>query len=911
MEVIKRDWTKVQYDKQKIGVAITKANDSLDEKLRISNDKIDEVVSVVNANVIKRFDTKKTDITVEEIQDIVEWALVKYTHYELAKAYIIYRYQRALKRKENTIDKSVLSLTRLEESDVSKENSNKDAKIVSTQRDLIAGEVSKDITKRYLLPEHIVKAHEDWVIHFHDMDYFMQNTINCCTVNMKDILDNWTVMNGKMVESPKSFQVACTVMTQVIAAISSWQYGGVSVDIKCLWKYLAKSEKKYREMLGTTVTKNDLNNVENLVRILLQKELESGVQTIQYQINTLMTTNGQSPFVTLLLNIDIENDEYYKYTALIVEEILKQRIKGIKNEHWVYVTPAFPKLIYVLYEHNNLSGGQYDDITKLAAECTTKRMYPDYISAKKMKAGYGAVFAPMGCRAFLSPRRDKDGKLQFEWRFNQGVVTINLPQVALSLKDRTEEEYFKELDKRLEIAKEALLCRHNNLKELKPMASPIHWMYGGVARKKANESIEDILVGGYSTLTLGYIGFYETSKLMTGESNTSEKGKAFSMKLMKHLKDKVDQWKKETNIGFALYWTPAESLCYRFAKIDKEKFWADEDITGKNYYTNSYHCDVREDMDAISKLSYEAPFQELSTGGCISYVEIPNLVKNPEAVESLIKYIYDNIQYAEFNTKTDYCANCGYDWELKIKDKIKWYCPNCWCEEKQLLTVVRRSCFTKDNLVLTETGYKQIADIEIGEKVLTKKNRYMPVVDKMTFDNKETVKVISSFSWTLHCTPDHNILVVEKQWNEFSKPFYKEAWTLTSQDYLVSILPDKIGEVGELNNEDRALSLKQQLILSKKEQEPICIKEVIINNAVTYRLEKNNNAGIIIKKNYVYSPVKSVEKSSDETVYSLTVLDDASYTVQNAIVKNCGYIWSNFRNDGKTQEIDKRVLHVN
>jgi anaerobic ribonucleoside-triphosphate reductase len=572
------------------------------------------------------------------------------------------------------------------------ENSNKNATAASTQRDLIAGEVSKDLTKRLLLPEKIAKAHEDGILHFHDADYFVQPIFNCCLINIQDMLDNGTVMNGKLIESPKSFQVACTVMTQIISAVASSQYGGQSVDLKHLGKYLRKShdkyEKAYRAHFGDEF---DDETIEKLVQDRLKDELKSGVQTIQYQINTLMTTNGQSPFVTLFLNLD-EKNEYIEENAMIVEEILRQRLEGIKNEKGVYVTPAFPKLIYVLDENNCLKGGKYDYITKLAVKCSAKRMYPDYISAKKMRENYeGNVFSCMGCRSFLSPWKDENGNYKFEGRFNQGVVSINLPQIGILAKGN-EEVFWKLMDERLELCFEALMCRHNALKGTLSDVSPIHWQYGAIARLDKGEKIDPLLYGGYSTMSLGYIGLYEVTKLMKGVSHTDPVGEEFALRVMNHMKEAADRWRDETNIGFSLYGTPAESLCYRFARIDLEKFGEIKNITDKGYYTNSYHVDVREKIDAFSKFSFESQFQKISSGGSISYVEIPNMRHNLEALEEVVKFIYDNIQYAEFNTKSDYCHVCGYDGEIKINDDLEWECPQCGNKDHSKMNVTRRTC---------------------------------------------------------------------------------------------------------------------------------------------------------------------------------------------------------------------------
>ena len=685
MIVIKRDGQEVNYNRSKIIVAIGKANEEVPEEERISNQEIEEIVSYVETRKRKR-------ILVEDIQDIIEQKLMALGKFDLAKRYIVYRYTRELVRRANTTDDSILSLIKNSNKEVMEENSNKNATAASTQRDLIAGEVSKDLTKRLLLPEKIAKAHEEGILHFHDADYFVQPIFNCCLINIQDMLDNGTVMNGKLIESPKSFQVACTVMTQIISAVASSQYGGQSVDLKHLGKYLRKShdkyEKAYRAHFGDEF---DDDIIEKLVQDRLKDELKSGVQTIQYQINALMTTNGQSPFVTLFLNLD-ENNEYIEENAMIVEEILRQRLEGIKNEKGVYVTPAFPKLIYVLDENNCLKGGKYDYITKLAVKCSAKRMYPDYISAKKMRENYeGNVFSCMGCRSFLSPWKDENGNYKFEGRFNQGVVSINLPQIGILAKGN-EEVFWKLMDERLQLCFEALMCRHNALKGTLSDVSPIHWQYGAIARLDKGEKIDPLLYGGYSTMSLGYIGLYEVTKLMKGVSHTDPVGEEFALRVMNHMKEATDRWRDETNIGFSLYGTPAESLCYRFARIDLEKFGEIKDITDKGYYTNSYHVDVREKIDAFSKFSFESQFQKISSGGSISYVEIPNMRHNLEALEEVVKFIYDNIQYAEFNTKSDYCHVCGYDGEIKINDDLEWECPQCGNKDHSKMNVTRRTC---------------------------------------------------------------------------------------------------------------------------------------------------------------------------------------------------------------------------
>ncbi len=685
MKVIKRDGRAVDYDRAKIQIAIEKANQEVKPKERANKEDIKGIIQYIE-------DLNKKRMLVEDIQDIIEEKLMEIEKYELAKKYIVYRYTRALVRKQNTTDETILGLIRNENKELAEENSNKNTLLASTQRDYIAGEVSRDLTRRLLLPEKIAKADADGVLHFHDADYFVQPIFNCCLINISDMLDNGTVMNGKMIESPKSFQVACTVTTQIIAAVASNQYGGQSVDLKHLGKYLRRSydkfkaeiEKKYKGKLSDDV-------IEDLVQDRLKAELKAGVQTIQYQINTLMTTNGQSPFVTLFLHLE-DGDPYIKENAMIIEEVLRQRYQGIKNEAGVYVTPAFPKLVYVLDECNCLKGGEYDYLTKLAVKCSAKRMYPDYISAKKMRENYeGNVFSPMGCRSFLSPWKDENGNYKFEGRFNQGVVSINLPQVAI-VADGDEDKFWELLDERLELCKEALMCRHYALLGTHSDISPIHWQYGAIARLAKGEKIDKLLYGGYSTISLGYIGIYEMTKVMKGVSHTTPEGHDFAIRVMKHLRETVNRWKEETNIGFALYGTPAESLCYKFARIDKEKFGTIKDVTDKGYYTNSYHVDVREKIDAFEKLGFESEFQKISSGGAISYIEIPNMQKNIDALETAVKFIYDNIQYAEFNTKSDYCHVCGFDGEIVLNKDNEWECPNCGNKDHSKMTVVRRTC---------------------------------------------------------------------------------------------------------------------------------------------------------------------------------------------------------------------------
>ena len=681
--IIKRDGSMKPFDSSKIEKAILNAMKHGSGIVKY------DIAKEIAENAFKVFEADNVPPTVYQIEDFVYFALCEEGEDLTAKAYEGYRAVQAFKREKNTTDDSIFSLIENLNTEVMNENSNKNAFIVPTQRDLIAGEISKDISRRKLIPAHIVQAHDDGVLHYHDMDYTMQKMFNCCLINIKDMLDNGTVINGKMVESPQSFQTACTILTQIIAQVASAQYGGQSVNVKHLGKYLYRSYIKYQNMLNSVL--HDDNELKEAVDKLLIKELRAGVQTIQYQINTLMTTNGQAPFVTLFLELD-KDDEYLEFTAMIIEEILKQRLQGIKNEKGVYVTPSFPKLVYVLDEHNCLKGGKYDYITKTAAKCTAKRLYPDYISAKKMKEIYeGNVFSPMGCRSFLSPWKDENGNYKFEGRFNMGVVSLNLPQIGI-LAQKEPDSFWDIFEKRLELCKEALLNRYELLKGTPSDASPIHWQYGAIARLEKGETIDKLLTDGYATISLGYIGLYELTKIITGKSHTTQEGKDFALKVIEKLKEATESWKAETGLGFGLYGTPAESLCYRFAKIDKKRFGEIKDITDKGYYTNSYHVDVREEIDAYSKLRFESKFQPISTGGCISYVEIPNMNKNIEALEDMIAFIYDNIQYAEFNTKSDYCHVCGFDGEIVLNEKLEWTCPNCGNQDKNKMNVTRRTC---------------------------------------------------------------------------------------------------------------------------------------------------------------------------------------------------------------------------
>ncbi|MFR7760053.1 MAG: anaerobic ribonucleoside-triphosphate reductase, partial [Peptoniphilus grossensis] len=658
-QVIKRNGKKVDFDREKIVIAIEKAMHS-SSGVYVENQAL-EIAKEIEALA----NNKELPLSIYDIESEVYYRLIQNDNPATARAYESYKSVQQYKREQNTTDEGILGLLNETNEDLMDENSNKNAIIASTQRDLIAGEVSKDIAKRKMIPADLVEAHESGAIHIHDMDYFIQPIFNCCLVNMKDMLDNGTVVNGKMIETPKSFQVACNVMTQIIAQIASNQYGGQSINISCLGKYLRRSYEKNLNLALDTL--GDIELAEKMADKMTRKDLESGIQTIQYQINTLMTSNGQAPFVTLFMWLE-DNDQYVDEVAMIIEEILKQRIQGIKNDAGVYVTPAFPKLIYVLDENNINKDSKYYYLTSLAIRCTAKRMYPDYISAKKMRANYeGNVFSPMGCRAFLPPYKDEKGNYKFEGRFNMGACSINLPQIGI-LAGGDEEKFFEILEKRLDLVKRVGLLRYEHLKKVSSDSSPIHWQHGAIARLGKHKSIAPLLLNGYSTVSLGYIGIYEATILTKGVSHTDKKGYAFAMRIMDALNDAVKRWTAEYGIKFTLYATPAESLTQRFANIDKERFGIIENVTDKGYYINSFHVDVREEISAFEKFAFEAKFQDKSTGGCISYVEIPNMGHNLEALETIVRFIYDNIQYAEFNTKSDYCSECGFDGEIKLND---------------------------------------------------------------------------------------------------------------------------------------------------------------------------------------------------------------------------------------------------
>lgn len=692
MFVIKRNGDLVDFDKNKIVVAIKKAMNS---SSGIYEDGLAEKI----ADEIELLASKKEEnLTIHLIEEEVYYRLIKYNNLATAKAYESYRSVQEFKRHINTIDKDIIGILDKSNLSVIDENSNKDANIVSTQRDLIAGEVSKDYARRVIMPADIVMAHDSGAIHFHDMDYIVQPMFNCCLVNLEDMLKNGTVINGKKIDTPKSFQVACTVTTQIIAQVASGQYGGQSINgiDRILAPYVRKSYEKYLKMAkeeqveiyGMEV---DEEKAEWIAWRRTKKEVKDGIQTIQYQINTLMTTNGQAPFVTLFMYFE-KGYEYEKEASLITQEILSQRYEGIKNDKNVYVTPAFPKLIYVLDEHNIHKDSPYYYLTQLAIKCSAKRMYPDYISAKLMREYYdGNVFSPMGCRSFLSPWKNEFGEYVFNGRFNMGVVSLNLPQIAI-LAQGDMEKFWLIFEKRLELVKKALMFRYDLLKNVSSDVSPIHWQYGAISRLGKGEKISHLLKGGYATISMGYIGIYEATILMIGKSHTSFEGKEFAMRVLTKMREAIDRWKAETGIGFALYGTPAESLTNRFCKIDRARFGEIKDVTDKGYYTNSYHVDVREKISVFEKFDFESGFQKLSSGGMISYAEIPNMNNNLDALETMVKYIYDHIMYAEFNTKSDYCHCCGFDGEILVDDGNVWKCPNCNNTDRSKLTVIRRTC---------------------------------------------------------------------------------------------------------------------------------------------------------------------------------------------------------------------------
>ena len=689
MKVIKRDGHMVDWCPEKVENAIMKANNEVEEEDQASATQIKNIIKYIEKLGKKR-------ILVEDIQDIIEMKLMAQGKYELAKKYITYRYTRELVRRSNTTDLAIKELIDGESEYWNTENSNKNAKIVTTQRDYLAGITSTDITRRFLLPEDIVQAHDDGIIHFHDADYFAQNALhNCDLINLEDMLQNGTNINGVMIEKPHRFLTAMTIATQIITAVSSSQYGGCTITLTHLAPFVRSSKEAYeRKYKARGLNKAQ---IEQFVSEDLAKEITDGVQTFQYQINSMTTTNGQAPFLSVCMYLG-ETDEYKEELAMLIEEVLKQRIVGMKNEKGVYITPAFPKLLYVLEEDNIKEDSKYYYLTKLAAECTAKRMVPDYISEKIMKEnkidknGDGQCYPCMGCRSFLTPYVDKDGKSKYYGRFNQGVVTINLVDVALS-SDKDMDNFWDIFDERLELCHRALQIRHKRLSKATSDVAPILWQHGALARLGKGESIHDLLHGGYSTLSLGYAGLYECVKYMTGKSHTDGgKGKEFGLEVMKHMVDKCAEWKAEEDIDYSVYGTPIESTTYKFAKGLRERFGVIKGITDRNYITNSYHVPVFEEIDAFSKLKLESEFQKLSPGGAISYVETANLTNNLDAVLEVIKYIYNNIMYAELNTKSDYCQECGYTGEILIDDNLEWYCPNCGNRDHDKLNVARRTC---------------------------------------------------------------------------------------------------------------------------------------------------------------------------------------------------------------------------
>ena len=702
MKIIKRSGTETVFDITKITAAIMKANKEVPASERLSLQQIQEI----SDNVEQMCLDMKRSPNVEEIQDMVENQIMNNRAFALARKYITYRYTRALVRKSNSTDDQILSLLECNNEEVKQENSNKNPTVNSVQRDYMAGEVSKDITKRFLLPEDIVHAHEQGIIHFHDSDYFAQHMHNCCLVNLEDMLQNGTVISETAIETPKSFSTACNIATQSIAQIASSQYGGQSISLAHLAPFVDVSRKKFRRIVreefeesGVDATEEQINKVAEL-RVL--DEIKKGVQMIQYQVITLMTTNGQAPFVTVFMYLDeVPEGQVRDDLALVTEEILRQRILGVKNEKGVYITPAFPKLIYVLEEDNVTEGSKYWYLTKLAAECTAKRMVPDYISEKKMlelkidKNGEGHCYPCMGCRSFLTPYVDENNKPKYYGRFNQGGVTVNLVDIACSSGGDTD-KFWEIFDERMALCKKALMCRHNRLKGTPSDVAPILWQYGALARLQKGETIDKLLYGGYSTISLGYAGLCECTRYMTGKSHTDPSATPFALEVMRRLNAACARWKEEENIDFSLYGTPLESTTYKFAKCLQKRFGVIKGVTDKNYITNSYHVHVTEPIDAFEKLKFESQFQELSPGGAISYVEVPNMTDNIDAVLSVMQYIYEHIMYAELNTKSDYCQECGYNGEIQIvtddDGKLIWKCPNCGNTDQDKMNVARRTC---------------------------------------------------------------------------------------------------------------------------------------------------------------------------------------------------------------------------
>lgn len=682
LNIIKRDGSKAEFDKLKIENAILKA-------MKYGSGVLEEDIAKNIADEIEKIYLQGSPSpTVSKVEELVYKELIDHKQELTAKAYEGYRAVQSFKREVNTTDDSILGLLDKSNEDVLNENSNKNGQLASTQRDLMAGEVSKDIARRKLIPAHIVQAHDEGVLHYHDMDYAIQPIHNCMLINLEDMLNNGTVINNKLVESPKSFATACTVTTQIIAQIASGQYGGNSITIKHIAPFLRVSYNKYFDKYKE---KYSLEMAHELAEDRMLEELKSGIQTIRYQLSTLHTSNGQSPFSTIYLEIE-EGGEFEREEALICEEMIVQRLEGMKNYKGQEIGEEFPKLVYLLDEHNCLEGGKYDYITKLAAKCNTKRLVPDYQSAKIMRKNYdGETFPPMGCRSHLSNWKDENGNYKWYGRFNQGVVSLNLVQVALTA-NKDMDKFWEVLDERLSLCREALMVRHNLLLGTSSDISPIHWQHGGIARLEKGEKIDSLLKDGYSTLSLGYVGIYEMTQAMLGVSHTTKEGEEFALKVMNYLKGACDSWKAETGLGFGLYGTPGESLTSRFCRIDKQKFGEIRNVTDRMYYTNSYHVHVTEEIDAFEKLKFESQFHDISLGGCISYVEVPDMSKNLPAVEQIINYIYHNIQYAEINTKPDVCFKCGYTGEIKLDDDMEWYCPNCGNKDKNEMQVMRRTC---------------------------------------------------------------------------------------------------------------------------------------------------------------------------------------------------------------------------
>lgn len=702
MKIIKRNGQEAIFDEVKITNAIIAANKEVVETDRLSEEEIDNITNDIKYKCKKI----KRALSVEEIQNLVEDELMKLNAFSVARKYITYRFQRALARQSNTTDEQILSLIECANEEVKQENSNKNPTVNSVQRDYMAGEVSKDLTRRILLPEDIVKAHDEGLIHFHDADYFSQHMHNCDLVNLEDMLQNGTVISETMIEKPKSFSTACNVATQIIAQVASSQYGGQSITLSHLAPFVDVSRQKFRsevkEEFKAIGIELDDEKINALAEERLKKEITKGVQTIQYQVVTLMTTNGQAPFITVFMYLnEVPEGRLRDDLAMIIEETLKQRMKGVKNEKGVYITPAFPKLIYALQENNIEPDSQYYYLTELAARCSAKRLVPDYISEKVMKElkvdqnGNGQCYPSMGCRSFLTPYIDENGKPKYYGRFNQGVVTINLVDVACSSK-RDMNKFWQIFDERLDLCYRALMCRHERLKGTPSDVAPILWQHGALARLKKGETIDKLLYGGYSTISLGYAGLYECVKYMTGKSHTDPSATPFAIEVMQHLNDACAKWKEKENIDFSLYGTPIESTTYKFAKCLQKRFGKIKDVTDKNYITNSYHIHVTEHINAFDKLTFESQFQKLSPGGAISYVEVPDMQDNIDAVLAVMKHIYNNIMYAELNTKSDYCMACGYDGEIQIeKDengKLIWVCPNCGNKNQDMMSVARRTC---------------------------------------------------------------------------------------------------------------------------------------------------------------------------------------------------------------------------